>query len=89
MSLIYLAEGLVVYQSCNALFLLREEKKLTGSKNKMKIFGKLIFVNELTSLCQVMLITTTNLVSLVTHADTHDQDQELGKKGKADTLSQK
>ena len=38
--------------------------------------GKQIFVNELTSLCQAMLTTTTNLVSLVTHADTHDQDQE-------------
>ena len=43
----------------------------------MEIFlGKPIFVNELTSLCQAMLTTTTNLVSLVTHADTHDQDQE-------------
>ena len=43
----------------------------------MEIFlGKPIFVNKLTSLCQAMLTTTTNLVSLVTHADTHDQDQE-------------
>ena len=50
--------------------------------------GKPIFVNELTSLCQSMLLTNTNLVSLVTHADTHDQDEEE-KKGKADTLSQK
>ena len=33
-------------------------------------------ITELTSLCQAMLSTTTNSVSLVTHADTHDQDQE-------------
>ena len=43
-------------------------------------------ITELTSLCQAMLTTNTNSVSLVTHADTHDQDQE-GKNGKADTLS--
>ena len=53
-----------------------EKKKLTDSKNKMEIFVKLIFVNELTSLCQAMLTTKTNLVSQVTHVDTHDQDQE-------------
>ena len=48
----------------------------------------MIFVTELTSLCQAMLTTNTNSVSLVTHADTHDQDQ-VGKNGKADTPSQK
>ena len=43
-------------------------------------------MNSQICVMQAMLTTNTNLVSLVTHADTHDQDQELGKKGKADTL---
>ena len=46
------------------------------SKTTYRFIGKMIFVTELTSLCQAMLTTTTNSVSLVTHADTHDQDQE-------------
>ena len=76
MSLIYLAEGLVHFIKAAMPYSYSEKRKPYQFKTKMKIFGKLIFVNELTSLCQAMLTTNTNLANLVTHADTHDQDQE-------------
>ena len=80
--------GWYTLSKLQCLILTQRRKKLPVQKIRWRFLGKLIFVNELTSLCQAMLTTTTNLVSLVTHADTHDQDEEE-KKGKADTLSQK